>query len=403
MTKTKKKERRIRSIMYTQQVQLLKHKDWKEETKRIVKAVEPKHWAAILHDKDTDENGKPVEPHLHLMLYFPNARSPQSIAWEINEKEGLREEANTERLEFFKNPNNGYSYLVHRITNAVDKYQYPLEDVISNFDYPAKIEQITKNVKRRESMKESELINEFLDLLYDNEITLEEVEDILTGSQYAKSATRIKKVMEKKQEKIVKEFIKEMEENHLHKEIVYIYGKAGTGKTRLAIDYAKKNKEGYFLTGSSKDPFQDYQNESVVIIDELRPETFNYEDLLKILDPYNFNVMVPVRFFDKALSAKVIFITSPYSPHELYQEIFSRKRGSSKIDTFQQLERRIDATIYVDDEYIYSTEYDSLSGQYIPIANSKEANRFYKKHTVTNNGKQIYEKIIKTLKTDKET
>ncbi|WP_440210904.1 Rep family protein [Streptococcus merionis] len=386
-------------MMYTQQVRLLKHHDWKKETRRIVDAGQPKHWAAILHDKDISEDGKAVEPHLHLMLYFPNARSPKSVAWEINDKEGLREEANTERLEFFKNPNNGYSYLVHRTANALDKYQYPLEAVISNFDYPAKMEQITKNVKRRENMKEGELINEFLDLLYANEITLEEVEEILTGSQYAKAAALIKKVMEKKQEKVIKAFIKEMEESHSRKEIIYIYGQSGTGKTRLAIDYADKASEDYFITGSSKDPFQDYNNEAIVIMDELRPETFSYDDLLKILDPYNFNVMLPVRFYDKALTAKTIFITSPYSPYELYKEMFLRKKANQQIDTFSQLKRRLNVTIYLDEDAIYLTEFDGALKQYLPIDTSKESNPFYEMSLSQKNDQDMYAKIIQSVKT----
>ncbi|NEW66931.1 replication protein [Carnobacteriaceae bacterium zg-84] len=398
-TETETKEPRVRSVMYTQQIRLLKDKDWKRETKRIVNAVEPKYWASILHDKDVDDDGKPVEPHLHLMLYFSHARSPKSIAWEIDEKEGLRKNAKTERLEFFKNPNNGYSYLVHRTTNASDKYQYPLEDVFSNFDFTEKIEQITKNVTRKAQMKDSELINELLDLLYDGDITLKEVENILTGSQYAKAASRIKTVMLKRQEVLLESYIKEMTNNQLHKEIIYIYGKSGTGKTRLATNYANKTFHTYFTTGSSKDPFQDYQNEPIVIIDELRPETFSYDDLLKILDPYNFNVMVPVRFFDKALSAKMIFITSPYSPYELYSEILTKKKGNPRIDSFEQLERRIGLTLYIDKHYIYSSTFEPRTKTYIPIQDKKQKNPFYENPIYVHDEQKLFDKIIEPMKT----
>ena len=88
--KTNKKIPKQRAIMYTQQMRLAILSDWKEEIDRIVKLLEPLLWAGILHDKDVNEDGETVEPHIHLMMYFKHARSPHSIAWEINERNGKR-------------------------------------------------------------------------------------------------------------------------------------------------------------------------------------------------------------------------------------------------------------------------------------------------------------------------
>ena len=153
--------------MYTQQMRLAILSDWKEEIDRIVKLLEPLLWAGILHDKDVNEDGETVEPHIHLMMYFKHARSPHSIAWEINERNGKREDSQIERLEFFKHPNNGFSYLVHQTKDAQNKYQYPISEVISNFDFAKKLENIRKQVERNQSKKEGELIREYLDMLYD--------------------------------------------------------------------------------------------------------------------------------------------------------------------------------------------------------------------------------------------
>ena len=108
--KTNKKIPKQRAIMYTQQMRLAILSDWKEEIDRIVKLLEPLLWAGILHDKDVNEDGETVEPHIHLMMYFKHARSPHSIAWEINERNGKREDSQIERLEFFKHPNNCLLY-----------------------------------------------------------------------------------------------------------------------------------------------------------------------------------------------------------------------------------------------------------------------------------------------------
>lgn len=350
-----------RAIMYTQQLRLLPDKDWKQAVKRIVKATNPSQWASIIHDKDITEDGEPVEPHLHLMLYFKHARSPKNVAWEINGKIGKREDVKTERLEFFQRVNNGYSYLVHHTQGAKDKYQYDPNQVLSNFDYPKKLEQIEKQVERRQNQNDNELISDYLNQLYDGVLTLEEVEAELTGSLYAKASNRLKAVVEKRQEFLIKEYIDYMTRNNRHKLVVYIYGEAGLGKTRLAKHYANELGLAYFITGSSRDPFQTYHQEAVVILDELRPRSFRYDDLLKILDPYNFEVLVPSRYYDKALTAEYLFITSPYSPLELYQEAFG---GKDRTDSFEQLNRRLDTILEVTPDLIYPMTYDATAKTY---------------------------------------
>lgn len=370
MTSKLKKQR---SFMYTQQIRLARLPDWKDEIARIVQATKPLQWAGILHDKDVDENGDLVEPHIHLMLYFKHARSPYNVAWEINNKEGRREDAQIERLEFFKRLNNGYSYLVHRTNDSQNKYQYPITDVLSNFDFEEKLKNITKQIERVHSKNESELIKEYLDLLYEGVLTLEEIEDELTGSQYAKANNRLKSVAEKRQEKIGKEFIQKMKNQNKMKQVIYIYGTSGLGKTRLAKTYATNKGVPYYVTGSSRDPFQAYHNQETVIIDELRPDTFRYEDLLKIIDPYNFDVFLPSRYVDKALTAETLFITSPYSPKELYDNILCLK----SIDSFEQLNRRLGTVILVESDRFYHMTYETDKENYTKLEGKHFLNPFH--------------------------
>lgn len=361
-----------RSIMYTQQLDRIVLEDWEAEIDRIVKATEPLYWAGIVHDKDLNDKGEPVAPHLHLMLYFKHARSPQNVAWEIQGKTGKREDAQIERLEFFKRPNNGYSYLVHRTENAKDKYQYPIEAVKSNFDFAKKIDQITRSVERSQATKDNDLIAEYLDLLYTGDISLDMIEEELTGSLYAKASHRLKTVAEKQQAFLAKDFIKQMTATNQHKQVIYLYGEAGYGKTRLAKHYAQSLGVPYFITGSSLDPFQAYRNQPTVIIDELRATTFRYADLLKLLDPYNFDVMIPSRYQDKALTANMIFITSPYSPRQLYDALFPDR----SIDSFYQLERRLDTVILVDRDKLHLMAYDKEQASYHPVPHHSLDNPF---------------------------
>ncbi|AOA00698.1 hypothetical protein BFC22_11645 [Carnobacterium divergens] len=64
--------------------------------------------------------------------------------------------------------------------------------------------------------------------------------------------------------------------------------------------------------------FSNYENEQIIIADDLRPETLPYEEILKLTDPYNFEVSAGSRYYDKRLVAEIIIITTPYSPNDFY-------------------------------------------------------------------------------------
>ena len=80
-------------------------------------------------------------------------------------------------------------------------------------------------------------------------------------------------------------------------ESVWIFGPAGTGKSTLAKLYAKRKGEPFFVSGSTRDIFQGYEGKHTVILDELRPSSIPYADLLRITDPYamEHEVMAPSR------------------------------------------------------------------------------------------------------------
>ena len=53
---------------------------WRETLEANLEAESNiKKWAYILHDKDVDENGNPVEPHIHLVLELGDSRNFSTI------------------------------------------------------------------------------------------------------------------------------------------------------------------------------------------------------------------------------------------------------------------------------------------------------------------------------------
>ena len=144
--------------------------------------------------------------------------------------------------------------------------------------------------------------------------------------------------------------------------VIWIYGASGVGKTRMARSYAEKLGQGYYITGSSRDLFQGYKGEHTMIIDELRPNTIPYQDLLRIMDPYGEQVMAPSRYIDKVLACDVIIITTPYDPFTFYVANFINKSP----DGVDQLMRRITLCIRMTHEHIerihFHEEWDTLLG-----------------------------------------
>ena len=139
----------------------------------------------------------------------------------------------------------------------------------------------------------------------------------------------------------------------------------------LAKAYAQKAGQEYHISGSSRDIFQNYGGEHTLIMDELRPKTIPYHDLLRILDPFSLTdpTMAPSRYSDKAIACDLIIITTPYSPRSFYEHEFGEVFGQSersKIDSFDQLLRRLTLVMYMNDEIIEAMTYKFFGFEFIP-------------------------------------
>ncbi|QJX60372.1 replication protein [Niallia circulans] len=378
---------KAKNMMYVQDLEHLPFTDLTECLKHIKKELNPIKYAGILHNKDISDDGSLKTPHIHVMLQFENARSIQNIAKVLKDK--------PQYIQQWKGDStNGYSYLIHATTDAQEQYQYDVNEVVANFDYKDLIEKVKKRVKFILTGKDEIIIKGLLDKLYLGEITKEEVEKLLSGSQYAKAKTRIINVYQKRMEIVADEWREYMRENNLSIEVIWIYGASGVGKTRLAKDYASKYDEDYFVTGSSKDPFQHYQGQKIIILDELRPSIFQYSDLLKMLDPFNDDVMGASRYFDKPLTANIFIITSPYKPRDFYMKIIEEnKKFDLHTDTFKQLARRINLVLYLDKDSMQIALYDSKLDNFFIEKSSKELNPYIE---VTKN-----EDFLQNLKSEK--
>ena len=359
---------KARNVMFVQQIDYFKTSNIQSIIKELTDVLKPIRFAGILHDKDIGSDGTAVAPHIHLILQFESARSLNNLA-----------KLTSQPIQCFEqwrgSINNAYSYLVHHTSSDQDKYQYSPKEVIANFDYLLLLDTIERNVTKRYEINDTMIIDNLLDLLYTGNITKSEIEQRLTGSQYAKARQKIETVYLKRLETQAELWRQEMIDKNEIVTIIWLFGKAGTGKTRLARQYAEQYDLNYFITGSIRDPFQQYNLEHVIILDELRPHQFDYSDLLKMFDPYNVKAMASSRYFDKPLLANVYIITSPYSPYNFFLEL-TKKKQTSHIDSWGQLMRRLTLVIEISKEYLQFYKYSPLDQMFYIDHGNKLPNLF---------------------------
>lgn len=359
MAQKRKQAPRYRHLMYTQ---FFDHMVLSvEELIAVLERIGTERYALIVHDKDTDKDGKPKGPHVHVMMSFKNGHSLTSIAKQLRDK--------PQYLEIYdKNANNGYSYLIHATAKARNKYQYDPAQVAANFDYKALVmEEIPAQISEAKE-KRSGAVKTLLDMLYAGVKTKREVEAELSGSQYGRYRTQIEAVWTKRLQRSAEEWREKKLAEGAQVQTVWLYGPAGCGKTSFAKVHAKKKGQEYFVSGSSRDPFQGYSGEHTVILDEFRPNAMEYSDLLRILDPFSIidETMAPARYADKALACDLIIITTPYDPLGFYEKMFGKFTLFSETDSFNQLWRRLSLVVKMDYDSIEAMTGDEAGFHPVP-------------------------------------
>lgn len=151
-------------------------------------------------------------------------------------------------------------------------------------------------------------------------------------------------------------------EEIMRKEVFWLYGDGGVGKTSYAKWYATFHGMDFFLTSGGKNMFDDYIGQPCIIIDDIdrlcSDGNFSCKDLLKLLDPYNHSY-TGCRFVNKFIDAPVIIVTASINPSEFWKSCI--KDNDTIKGGEYQLTRRLSGSLYFKpDKGIYIYTYDAF-------------------------------------------
>lgn len=355
--------KRCTNFMYVQQLKYL-NLGIDEIYQRLIDDKDVKDFGLIVHDKDVKDDNplELAEEHLHVFITFKQQKSLQYVSKLMSDKEN--------RIDFFnrktvpdKNERNGFLYLLHKTKGSAHKHQYSIDELIlpPNSDLKKRIKKWEKNyqnfLSKTSDNKRKHVVKEHLENYANLLIDFEELEQKLTSLELAQNSTLIKNIDELRIKKKHADYVKR--ERYKDKKIIYIYGSSGVGKSRLskriAHNFVDDDKDVY-VTSSNRDPFQNYIDEKVIILEEFRSTTGIAEnELFQLLDKTNSSFSAGARYKDKLLMPELVIINSIHAP----TEILSAERLNK-----MQLYRRLDAVIRIDKLNIATQLLDEKIEQY---------------------------------------
>ena len=305
----------------------------KEQIKAMVEGFCDRYtntkYAYICHDKDKSPDGA-VPTHYHIYFKF---KTPVHFPY-------LKEAFPYGDIEKSRSGNACVQYLIHK--NNPEKTQYSKDEVISNFTQD-ELEYLFLNNKKLEKLNEESELTDILEGIANNEIRRFNMFDYISVELYSKHRAKIENAFKYRD-------IKLLTNPNRSIDVIFVTGAAGNGKTTFAKSFGN-GYNGICVSSSSNDPLQDYCDQDVLILDDLRDEDFKFQDLLKILDPHTAS-SVKSRYNNKAFMGKLIIITSYKTLKEWYSNV--------PHDAKKQLYRRISLYVEVekDEIKIYTIDAD---------------------------------------------
>ena len=320
-----------------------------EYIKNFFKRFKCIEFCYILHEKDVNELGEIEQPHYHICMRYVTDSSFSFKSLKNSFPFGM--------IQVGRYWNCMVQYLIHK--NDKKKTPHEVSEIVTNID-PATLKFYLESEYEDPKKKEDNALTELLQMILDG----------LGHKQYLLMLDNEREKylpIHKKYASKINEFFKIQKTLFAEKakkrdiQTVFVEGSSGSGKTAYAICLAESQGLTYYVSGSSNDVMEGYDNEDVLIIDDGRSSIFKFSDFLKIIDPHT-STAIKSRYNNKTFVGSMIIITSYVPLEEWYrkctddEEMDKNYNGSS---ARQQLDRRINTVIKVDKSEIKVYYHDS--------------------------------------------
>ena len=310
--------------------------------------------ACIWHDKDESETGGPGRLHFHgvvqlkpgvearriqqisKLLKIPSSRiEVPEFAWSKGRK--ITTGRNFAELSFFDLA----SYLTHETKKAKDdnKYPYPREEVLTNagFDFNEYLNAGRPKTGQGSSGKKSEeekLGNELVNKVFYEGMTIKEARNHFDyATVYAPNR---RKILNARADYLAEQPPPPFRVN------IYIGGEGNAGKDITAEALARelipgewipKKVEPFFTVGGDKVPWEGYDGQECVIIEEARADIlihkFGRDDLFTFLNPFPKTQSVHVKNSSTVLKNWLTIMTGPTDG-----QTFARQLAGEYVDKY---------------------------------------------------------------------
>ena len=291
--------------------------------------------------------------HIHALLKFEKGASLNKIA--------LAVEVEPQYLEKLKSGRYGYDNCLAYLTHAKDetKYQYRPEEVTTvlgedyTIIYNRSIETWLKGRATKKAKETNLSIDWLCEQILEGKITKNNI--MLTDEYYAiygQHKRKVNEALETAGERKSYQTIADLEEGKFKKTVIFISANSGMGKTKLAKELVNIIKNTASENGSywdscvtaSTNPFDEYNGQELLLLDDIKGFSLTTSDWLKLLDPYMISP-ISARYHNKMGSAKIIIITNTRSPIPF----FYHTKGNNNED-LGQFVRRIDLLVHMHDD-----------------------------------------------------
>lgn len=323
---------KIKACMVTQFLDCYDTQDVLVIENRIKNLSSIKTYCLIIHDKDVLDNWLPKRKHFHAVITFSNATTIWAVAkWLMVADQYIEKIKTTTK--------SARLYLIHR--NDIEKHQYDPSEVKASFDY----------VDFVDWLKPMQDLWSIAERISSWEIKEYNIYDYVSVEFYAKHQRFLKNCFTYRQKK--------MKSTDRQLRCIFICWASGCWKTTLAKRMAKEEGFEAYISSGWKNPLDDYEWQECIILDDIRPETFAYNDLLKFTDN-NTDSFVGCRFNNKSICECKLIIITTVIPIDEFAQFWAYWN-----DTSEQLLRRFTTYVDMDDMYIRFYSYVEKEKKYI--------------------------------------